>query len=225
MRPEDVPNRDLIERCIRSEAPELWEEFVARTRRLVSAVVFRVARRWGESRSEVLEDLVQETYLHLYANDRRVLREFRPQSDDAVFAFIKVVAGNVTHDHFRAMNAVKRGAERITNSDEEFSVRSAESLPTHSGNAEQQVLLGEIESCLEQVLCEPDAQKSKTIFWLYYRQGWSASAIAEIPAFGLSTKGVESVIHRATRAVREKLTGSAAVSSIAVERSKGTTGI
>ncbi|HEY4933115.1 MAG TPA: sigma-70 family RNA polymerase sigma factor [Terriglobales bacterium] len=225
MRPEGIPNRDLVDRCIRSDSPELWEEFVVRTRRLVSAMVFRIARRWGESRSEVLEDLVQETYLHLYANDRRVLREFHPQSDDAVFGFIKVVAGNVTHDHFRASNAMKRGAERTTNSDEESSFRSAETLASHSGNIEQQVLLGEIESCLEKLLSGPDAPKYKTIFWLYYRQGWSASAIAEIPAFGLSTKGVESLIYRVTRALREKLAGTAAASAIVMEPTKGTTEI
>jgi RNA polymerase sigma-70 factor (ECF subfamily) len=225
MRPDAIPNRELVERCIRSESPELWEEFVVRTRRLVSAVVFRVAARWGESRSEVLEELVQETYLHLYANDRRVLREFTPQNDDAVFGFIKVVAANVTHDHLRACNAVKRGVERTTNTDVESPERSATPPNSASGGIEQHVLLGEIESCLEKLLTGDEAGKHKTIFWLYYRQGLSASAIAQVPAFGLSTKGVESVIHRVTRALREKLAGSQVALRGAAEPSKGATEI
>src|SRR5271157_3994772 len=111
MRPESLPNNDLVARCVGNEDAELWAEFIERTRRLVAGVVYRVARKWSESRPEVLEELVQETYLHLFSNNRQVLRKFEPVNDDAIFSFIKVVAANLTHDHLRAQNAEKRGAQ------------------------------------------------------------------------------------------------------------------
>jgi len=45
------------------------------------------------------------------------------------------------------------------------------------------------------------------VFWLYYRAGFTASAIASLPTVGLTTKGVESLIFRLTRIVRENLAG------------------
>src|SRR5437667_159549 len=47
-----------------------------------------------------------------------------------------------------------------------------------------------------------DLPRSRLIFWLYYRSGLSASAIASIPNIGLTTKGVESALLRLTRLVR-----------------------
>jgi RNA polymerase sigma-70 factor, ECF subfamily len=43
------------------------------------------------------------------------------------------------------------------------------------------------------------------IFWLYYRDGLTARAIAQLPGIRLSVKGVESTIHRLTRRVRLRL--------------------
>src|SRR5271165_1178210 len=117
MRPESMSILELVGHCAFDSNADVWAEFIRRTRRLVSAVVYRVASRWGESRPEVLEELVQECYLHLYAKDRRVLREFTPRDEESVFAFIKVVSANVTNDHMRAQGAAKRGAGITENSD------------------------------------------------------------------------------------------------------------
>ena len=187
---------------------------------MVSAVVFRVAGRWGESRPEVLEELVQECYLHLYAKDRRVLREFKPREEESVFAFLKVVAANITNDQMRAQCAAKRGAGIRENSVD--SDHGSSSLASQETNVDQQVLLREIETWLSKRVSGPDSEKFKTIFWLYYRQGMSANSIAQIKAFGLSTKGVESVIYRLTRMLRDDLGDKQANPAIPLAESKGT---
>jgi RNA polymerase sigma-70 factor (ECF subfamily) len=67
---------------------------------------------------------------------------------------------------------------------------------------------------LEQIDCRLSATESKrdrTIFWLYYRQGFSAREIAELPGLGLTQKGVESCIHRLTNMLRAE-SGSPAFS-------------
>jgi RNA polymerase sigma-70 factor (ECF subfamily) len=50
-----------------------------------------------------------------------------------------------------------------------------------------------------------DRDRNSKIFWLYYRAGLSAAAIAALPGIGLSTKGVESLILRITRELRERM--------------------
>src|SRR4029077_9512078 len=70
---------------------------------------------------------------------------------------------------------------------------------------EQPVLLSQIEQCLMRACSGRDKERDLLIFSLQYRQGRSASMIAELPEIGLSAKGVESTIFRMTRLVREEL--------------------
>jgi RNA polymerase sigma-70 factor (ECF subfamily) len=52
----------------------------------------------------------------------------------------------------------------------------------------------------------PEPSRERAVFQLYFQQGYSAREIAAIPALTLTTKGVESLILRLTRQLREKLT-------------------
>jgi len=70
---------------------------------------------------------------------------------------------------------------------------------------EQAVLLKQVDRWLDTCLGEHDRERDRLIFWLYYRSGMTASAIASLPAVGLSTKGVETTILRLTRIVRQQL--------------------
>jgi hypothetical protein len=47
------------------------------------------------------------------------------------------------------------------------------------------------------------------IFWFFYEQGYTAKEISLLPNVGLTVKGVEAVILRLTRYVRERLEGNA----------------
>lgn len=201
---QHLSNRELVERCCSSNDAQVWEEFLRRTRRLVMGTVRRVARKWNETRPEILDELVQETYLHIYCKDRHGLKKFNSQDDDAIFRYLKVIAANITHDHLRAQNASKRGAA-LTGSADAPSQTSAHPEISVAQQTERSVLLTEIEAWLDKLISGEDAKKYKTIYWLYYRQGMTAASIAQIPALGLTTKGVESVLGRLTKAIREKI--------------------
>jgi len=43
------------------------------------------------------------------------------------------------------------------------------------------------------------------IFFLYYRQGYTAAEIAALPSLQLTTKGVESIIARLTHMIRSHI--------------------
>ena len=65
----------------------------------------------------------------------------------------------------------------------------------------------EIDDHLKRTLTGPDQERDRMIFWLYFRQGMSTKEIASLPAIGLSTKGVGSVIERLKHCIREQIIG------------------
>jgi DNA-directed RNA polymerase specialized sigma24 family protein len=76
-------------------------EFIRRFQLVIAAAVLRTARQWGEPSRAQLDDLTQNTYLKLCENDSRLLRSFQPRHEDSIYGFLKVVAANVVHDHFK----------------------------------------------------------------------------------------------------------------------------
>lgn len=196
---------ELIRACIKSGDAAVWEEFVERFHRLISVVVMRTARRWGENSPQTLDDLIQDTYLKLCADRFRLLQGFEPRHPDAVFGYLKVLTANVVHDHFRRLRSAKRGSGRISGEAELPEGKTGGRRPGDPQSIEQGILISEIDACLQSCGKDSMQQRDRRIFWLYYRQGLSARAIASLPSIGLSTKGVESTILRLTRFVRSEL--------------------
>jgi DNA-directed RNA polymerase specialized sigma24 family protein len=66
------------------------------------------------------------------------------------------------------------------------------------------VLLSELDRKLRSA---PDVfgERDRALFWLYYLQGLTAEEIARLPVVGLTAKGVESVLRRVTRWLREEI--------------------
>jgi RNA polymerase sigma-70 factor, ECF subfamily len=166
----------------------------------------RVARQWGDSSSQVVDDLIQETYLKLCANGLRVLQSFRSAHKDAIYGYIKVFTANLVHDHFKVANSQKRGggtaASSLDGTDRQPTAQASRSTAT---TLERGVLMQQVDACLQLVAVGPGSERDRRIFWLYYRVGLAASAIAALPTIGLSTKGVESTLLRLTRQVRQQL--------------------
>lgn len=187
---------ELAHCCARTTDPPAWEEFVRRFHPLIARTVARTARRWGAISPQLVEDLVQETYLKLCTKRCRSLSKFQASRGDAIFGFIRTVASNLVNDYFRSLHTMKRGSRQ--------SVSECDaSEPAESGASEAldlKILLQQIDRTLERA----DA-RDRLIFWHYYREGRSAPAIAALPSICLSTKGVESVLLRLTRLVRERL--------------------
>ena len=199
---------DLASACADSGDAAAWEEFVRRFHPMIATVVLRVARQWGNPSTNLIDDLIQETYLKLCAHDCRLLRNFKSQHAGAIFGFLKVVTVNVVHDHFKASHAAKRGAGEFVESldgEDRNSAPQATSSLSEKTSIEHEILIRQIDSCLTGLLEPEELTRSRRIFWLYYRSGLSASAIASIPRIGLTTKGVESTLLRLSRLVKSAL--------------------
>ena len=60
-----------------------------------------------------MDDLIQETYLKLCADEYRLLRAYDPKHPDAIYGYLKVITANVVHDRFKALHSEKRGGDQI----------------------------------------------------------------------------------------------------------------
>jgi RNA polymerase sigma-70 factor (ECF subfamily) len=192
-----MPLEELIRACAEVGDAAAWEEFVRRFHELIASVVWRTTRRCGSDSVALVQDLIQETYLKICADPRRLLAEFTPRHPEAFFGYLKVVTSNVVLDYFRGQRAHKRGSGRSESSIDEV-IGGSDS--TASATAEQDVhryiLMKEMDSILRASLDADNKERDLQIFWLYYRYGLSASAIAELPSVSLTVKGVESVLQR-----------------------------
>lgn len=181
---------------------EVWEEFVSRFQPLIAGVVSRTARRWGPVTANLVDDLVQETYLKLCSEEFRRLREFQSRYEDAIYGYLKAIAYTVTLDYFKVHYAAKRGANLRNDKDFETFIR----VEGKKSSIEDDVLQQELEGVAWEIA---EGERDKLVFLLYYRQGFTTSKIARIPGIGLSQKGVESCLHRLTERVKKRVVGRA----------------
>jgi RNA polymerase sigma-70 factor, ECF subfamily len=197
---------ELALTCFRGGDENAWSEFVRRFHPLIARIALRVSRQWGERSPQVLDDLVQDTYVKICSERERLLQTFTCSHADAIYGFIKVFTTNLVHDHFKASRAEKRGGASINNAIE---ITDVAPLVANSKGTEalfeRNVLIQQVDACLKGLSSGSCSERDQRIFWLYYRAGLAASAIANLPSIGLTTKGVESALLRLTRQIRQRL--------------------
>ena len=199
---------ELVSICASGAGAPCWEEFIRRFNPVIGRTILRVAVRYGVSDQTLIDDLVQETYLKICASEYKVLRTFSARGPDSAFGFLKVIATSVAHDFFKARLAGKRAPEAVAGELAAESAPMSEYVQNDLSQAERAVLVDQIDRRLKAVVPECELGRARTIFWLYYRAGLTASAIATLPAVDLTTKGVESLLFRLTRSVRESLSAT-----------------
>jgi RNA polymerase sigma-70 factor, ECF subfamily len=199
---------ELVRACAGSKDERAWAEFIRRFHVVITAAVLRTARHWGEPPRSQLDDLIQDTYLKLCENDSRLLRLFRPRRKDSIYGFLKVVAANVVHDHFKSALALKRGAGQTNAITGPIQIDSNMAGTDSFHAMSRRIQLDQVDRVLRRVVEGKGQERKCTIFWLRHRQGLTASEIAAIPSIGLTTEGVESVLLRLAIMIRAHLVSS-----------------
>ena len=172
---------------------------------MIAAAVLRTARHFGDPPRQLLDDLVQDTYLKLCENDSRILRSFQPKHEEAIFGYLKVVASNVVHDHFKSALAGKRGGGQTEAMDDPVEISPKTVSVDNAAVIHRNLELDRIEEILREVTAGKDQERKCTIFWLRHQQGLTASEIAALPFLELTTEGVESVLLRLTNMIRSHI--------------------
>jgi RNA polymerase sigma-70 factor (ECF subfamily) len=207
--PSSQSAEDLIYACADSNDGAAWEEFVARFQRPISLSITRTACKWGKAPAQFVDDLLQEVYCKLWADKCRLLLQFAQQhSDEVVLGYIKTIAINVAHDHFKSLHSQKHGAGETDQLPEDFDPAAQGGSFGGPEAMNREVFLKQVDDQLQDCAAGSNQQRDCLIFWFYYLQGMSANAIAALATIKLTAKGVEAVIHRLTRCVREHLGNS-----------------
>jgi len=193
----EIPIRDVLHLCLSSDGQEHWREFVHRTQPLIASVIINTVRRWKEPAPSLVDDLIQETYVKLFANDRKALRSIKNEFENTIFGYLKVVASNVARDHFR----------QPANKADEVELDDAILPPGPDGQQRLEFAhkKEQVRDILETLASSDTHARDMAIFWFFYEQGYTAKEISMLPNIELTVKGVEAVLFRLTRYVREKL--------------------
>ncbi len=200
---------ELIHACAESNHGAAWEEFVARFQQPISLSIARTASKWGKKPAQFVDDLLQEVYCKLWANKCRMLLQFaQKHSEEAVLGYIKTIAINVAHDHFKSLHSRKHGAGETDQLHEDFDPAAQRGSFGGPAAMDRGVFLKQVDDQLQACAVGSNQERDCLIFWFYYLQGMSAKAIATMATIKLTAKGVEAVIYRLTRCVREHLGNS-----------------
>jgi RNA polymerase sigma-70 factor, ECF subfamily len=196
---------DLARACAHSADAAEWEEFVRRCLPLASLVALRVSRMWVSDPSPAtVDDIVQEVFLKLCEQERRILRDFEPRGEDSFLGLLRTVSVSVANDYFRRISSTKRGGKVVTMPliDDEAQLPKDGAGP--AARMQQSALLAELDQRLRSAP-ETITERDRALFWLYYRQGYTAEEIARLSAAGLTAKGVESALRRVTVWLRNEV--------------------
>ena len=205
MNPPFPSVNDLAKLCAHSaEVPE-WEELVNRCSPLASVVARRISRLWVSDPSPaIIDDIVQEVFLKLCEHERRILRDFEPRGEDSFFGLLRLVTASVTNDYYRRQYSTKRGGKVLTVPllDGDSSLATQTAIQPY--RMQQSALLEQLD---RKLLSAPKVigPRDRALFWLYYRQGFTAEEISRLPAAGLTAKGVESALRRVTTWLRAEI--------------------
>jgi RNA polymerase sigma-70 factor (ECF subfamily) len=196
---------DLAKACAHSANAAEWEDFVGRCMPLASLVALRVSRMWVSTPSPAtVDDIVQEIFLKLCEQERRILRTFQPRGEDSFLGLLRIVAASVANDYFRRIYSTKRGGKVVTMPliDDDAQISLDGTPPV--AQMQQSALLAQLDQKLRSAP-EIIPERDRALFWLYYRQGYTAEEIARLSATGLTAKGVESALRRVTTWLKDEV--------------------
>lgn len=105
--PYDFPV--LWRQCIARDAD--WASLVGRLDPMLRRTVAALGRSYGVYLTrDLLDEVIQETWLRLLQNDRRALRGCRGGTEATILTYLRRVARSTLVDWLRARAALKRGA-------------------------------------------------------------------------------------------------------------------
>jgi RNA polymerase sigma-70 factor (ECF subfamily) len=187
---------DLARACSRSADAAEWGQFVRRCTPLASLVALRVSRLWLSAPSPTaVDDIVQEVFLKLCEQERRILADFEPRGEDSFLGLLSMVSASVANDYFRRIYSAKRGGKVVIDPLEDDEVQTSAASARPAAQMQRSALLAQLDDKLRSAP-EIVGERDRAFFWLCYRQGFTAEEIAGLPGAELTAKGVESALRR-----------------------------
>lgn len=202
MRPhEHYTDEQLVQLLLSTEdealRKDLWFEFWHRFQPVIARTISRrILRYTHRVEPDRVDDLVQDTFLKICKDNCRVLRNFEFWHENAFQGFLKVITANVVEDDIRQKNSDKKGGGQ-TQEDIDNLLHPPSDRSRSAASIFNNLRMSEIEKCLQKRKADPHFDRDRKIFWLYYRNGFTAQEISLLPDIAFkNVKGVESVLLR-----------------------------
>lgn len=200
---EDCDFALTLKQCLETGSTRSWDQFVARAQPLIASTVIRALARWGRTNPTLADDLIQDTFLKLCAKNCHVLRSFRGVDNAALCAYLRTIASSVVADHLNTGSTIKQGGQVQSVSLDDPSSANTLAAANHEPmrEIESNLILGRVENCLS-----AHKERDRQIFWLYHRHGYTPEDISRYPGINVGKGGVETLIYRLTKAIRDCVT-------------------
>ena len=226
---KDLDNVELIRLCAQeSSNRNAWIEFYNRFDERIWLVIYRESEIMGITKEDpqfqnTIQDLVQEVYVKLVANDCKALKNFTGASVNSIYAYLGVIARNVVKNHVISINAQKRSLleksldEVLTITENGQKIYTKDVIKSPDSAIEDElsvtILKEEIDNILNKILKNKDKDRNKLIFKLYFYEGFSVEEIASQFNFGLSLKRISNLTSDLKKKLRQELFAQQMVTS------------
>jgi RNA polymerase sigma factor (sigma-70 family) len=216
-----LSNIELVRHCaVKPDDGPVWDEFVNRFTPCITLYIARAlkansSRHWTISRTEsreTIHDLVQDVYLRLLNHDHQALRFFQGRHENSIYLYLARIATAVVIDYLRERLSAP-GPTRMISWHELLAQDGAATdnpqappQPSYTDQRiEEWIAIHDIKYRLEHLLANGDRQRNIRLFLLHAFDGLTARELAAQTSWGLTTKGVETILFRLKNRLRESL--------------------
>lgn len=197
----DCPN-DLLSRCAGDRRSPAWRTLVADYGRYLEFGVRRALRRVDLSPEPALiEDLVQDAYCRLLEDGGRRLGTFRGTLPAELGAWLRRLAERTALDHLRAAAAWKRGGATTLVPHDLLEDDPSDPSTCPLRRVEQRERLRHFVRRCKEI---PGGERGLRILGLVLAAGWTSRELARASGGSLSSSGIDSLVYRLRRRLRDQ---------------------
>lgn len=206
---KELSNNALVRRC--AEEPEnrlAWNEFIRRFDAHLRLMVTRYCALKHLPGRNLIEDLTQDAYVRLVKDDRKRLRNYIGENDNAIYSYLALIVRTVISEYEKRKNANKRRHQDDPLdkpvSPEEGGLRLIDILanpyiPAPDEKLMLESLRQEVERLLDGIITGNERERDRQIFLYQVYDGLTPQQISE--RTGLSPKRIRNII----TAIRRRL--------------------
>ena len=196
---QELSDRKLVELCLKHNE-EAVAELMRRYKRMIARTAAKTLNAAYSERLKptipLLEDLSQDTWARIMADDMRALRDLEWLHEGALRGLLQISAATATQDYIRKLLSHKRDITK-----EESLTEIGMFLPEPGkgiANLEHTILLDQLAKCLENVIrAEADRVRDVAIFRLFFGYRITAADLARI--YQMNVRKVENTVARLAR--------------------------
>lgn len=193
---------DLLGRCTGDRRSSAWRTLVTDYGRYLEFGVRRALQRFDLSPEPALiEDLVQEAYCRLLEDGARRLETFRGTVPAELGSWLQRLAERTALDHLRSAAAEKRGGGTTFIPHDLLEDDPSDPSACPQRRVEQRERLRHF---VHRCKAMPGGERGVRILGLVLAAGWTSREVAQASGGKLSTSGIDSLVCRLRRRLRDE---------------------